>query len=117
MQDGGQPLKLVERRVTRRKRSRSDERDHPRNIPVILHQEGGQGGHPEWRRTIWYVRNGGAPLIEIEYYDNWDDPGRPPAFHQTTSKTLADFLATSLEDDPAVVAYRRLVAEGHIEAD
>lgn len=89
----------------------------PRDIPVILHREGGQGGHPEWRRTVWYARNGGEPVIYMDYYDNWDDPGRTPAYHRSETMILADFLATSREDDPAVIAYRRLVAEGCIEPD
>lgn len=56
-------------------------------------------------------------MIHTEYYDNQDDPGRPPAYHATTSMPLAEFLGSTPKNAPAVITYHRLVAEGYIEAN
>ena len=81
---------------------------------MILHDETFRDGARELRRVVSYSPGpDGRGLIEIESRDNYDDVGRPPCRHEHERVALQDFLRGG-ENDPAVRAYHRLVAEGLI---
>jgi hypothetical protein len=83
---------------------------------MILYRKGELGAGDNSGLTISYSPGAdGQGEVLFESFDNFDDIGRPPGRFEERTMTLEDFLEGHRADDPAVLAYHRLVAEGLIE--